>query len=266
MNRNRIIVCVKCVPDPKAGSPSIDPVSLRLKRLEAPLVINPLDRHAIEEALRLKKSLGGTVVCISMGPPAAEQVMKECLALGADEAFLLSDRIFAGADTLATARCLAAGIKKLGEYRCVLSGAESSDGSTGQVPAQLAEIVGIPFVSRVCAVEAGADEKWLLTCKSEEETLVLEMALPGMVSVGREINKPAGVNFMGIMKARSKQVTCWKAADLGLLPAEVGEDGSPTRTVGMKVLEQGRQATMLEGTPAEMAGSLIRMLYARGVL
>ena len=143
----KIIVCIKQVPG--TTEVDIDPETGTLMREGIEAVVNPLDLYAIEEALRLKEEFGGTIVSLSMGPPQAEQAMREALALGCDEAILLTDRIFAGADTWATAYTLACAIRKLGDYDIVLCGLKTTDGDTAQVGPELAEELGIPHVSYV---------------------------------------------------------------------------------------------------------------------
>ena len=149
-----IVVCVKPAPDPKRwDSIQLDPVTKALRREGIPGVLGPLDKRALEEGLRIKEEHGGKVVTMAMAPPAARDNLVEALAMGADEAYLLSDRAFAGSDTWATSLVLSRGVQKLGGFDLVICGEWSLDGSTGQVGAQLAEFLGIPNVGRVVAVE-----------------------------------------------------------------------------------------------------------------
>lgn len=148
-----IVVCIKAVPDPKLGSPSFDPVTKTVRRAAGELVINLLDKNALEEALKIREEFGGEVTVLSMGPPEATPVLREALALGADRAFLLSDRAFAGADTLATSKTLARAVNQLDNFDLILCGSESSDGGTAQVGAQLAELLGIPYVGKVTRLQ-----------------------------------------------------------------------------------------------------------------
>ena len=157
----KIVVCVKAVPDPReADRIRIDPVSKTLVRVDVPLVLNPLDKNAMEAAVQLKEQLGAHVSVLSMGPPPAANVVKECLALGADQGILLSDRAFAGADAYATAYTLAAGIKKMGSRDLILCGRASSDGSTEWVGPELAILLDVPIVTMVKEIIEYGDDWW----------------------------------------------------------------------------------------------------------
>ena len=146
----KIVVCVKAVPDPKESHKiKIDPATKALTRAEVPLVLNLLDKNAMELALLLKDQLDANITVLSMGPPAAGNIVKECLALGANQGFLLSDRAFGGADAYATAYTLAKGIEKIGEFDLIICGMASSDGSTEWVGPEMATFLKVPVVTRV---------------------------------------------------------------------------------------------------------------------
>lgn len=257
----RIAVCVKPVPDPKQSSSlQIDPVTKTLIRKGIPLVINPLDRHALEAGLKLKEGTGGSVTAISMAPPAAEQTLSETLAMGADDAILLSDLKFAGGDTLATARVLAAGLKKLGEWDLVICGVESFDGGTAQVGSQLAVLLDRPWITRVCNLEREDDEHLLVTVEDEVEQRDLRLTLPVVLTVDSAVNRPRKLSLLGILAARKKKITTYNAGDLDLDLNGVGLNGSPTQTRDLFSPESGRAVELLQGNPQQVAIELLGKL------
>jgi electron transfer flavoprotein alpha/beta subunit len=267
MTMLRIIVCVKAVPDPKeAGRIRIDPITKTLVRVEIPLVLNPLDKNALEAALQLKEQRGAQVSVISMGPPAAANMVKECLALGADQGVLLSDRAFAGADALATAYTLAKGVEQVGSFDLILCGRASSDGSTEWVGPELATFLGIPVVTMVNEIVECGDEWWVVKASLENGYRLVRVRLPAVLTVTRELNTPRTLSFSGIIKARRKQITQWGLGDLALPEETVGPKGSPTIVSGMTALESRREVEMIGGTREEKAQQLVRKLADAGVI
>jgi electron transfer flavoprotein beta subunit len=264
---NRIIVCIKPVPDPKHWDKvSMDPVTGTLIREGIPNIINPLDKHALEAALSLKEAHGGEVVLLSMAPPFAKKTLAEALAMGADRAVLLSDRAFAGSDSLATARILAAGCKHIGDFDMVLLGNLSIDGSTAQVCSQLAEFLGVPNVMHVIGLRLPEDNGLILTQKIEQGQLELKARLPIVLSVRKELNKPRYTSFLGILAAESKEVKVLSNADLKLPAHQIGLDGSPTKMAGMEIKRFQRAKEKLEGSPDEIVSMLIEKIYKLGIL
>ena len=254
-----IVVCVKPAPDPKHwDSIQLDPVTKALRREGIPSVLGPLDKRALEEGLRIKETYAGKVVAMAMAPPAARANLVEALAMGADEAYLLSDRAFAGSDTWATSLVLSRGIQKLGEFDLVICGEWSLDGSTGQVGAQLAEFLGIPNVGRVVAVERMEGGSLRTQSMVELGTRTLETSLPALITVTREINTPRFTSLLGVIEAESKPCVSWSAMDLGIAPEEVGFRGSPTQTGEVFMPEMKRKAEMLRGEPE---GMVIEILH-----
>jgi electron transfer flavoprotein beta subunit len=263
----RIVVCVKAVPDPKeADQIKIDPVTKALVRIDVPLVLNPLDKHAVEAAVQIKEQFDAQVSVLSMGPPPAANIVKECLALGADQGYLLSDKSFAGADAYATAYTLAAGIEKIGSYDLILCGRASSDGSTEWVGPEIAALLGIPVVTMVREFVEIGDERWTVKADLEKGFRVVRVTLPVVLTVTRDLNTPRTLSFSGIIKARRKQIKEWRSDDLGVPEGAVGLKGSPTIISRMASQETRRQVEMIGGTREEMAERLIQILADSGII
>lgn len=263
----KIVVCVKAVPDPKeADKIKIDPETKTLMRGNVPFATNPLDKHAVEAALQLKRSLGGFVTILSMGPPAAANVVKECLALGADQGILLSDRAFAGADAFATAYTLAKGIEKIGRFDLVLCGMASSDGATEWVGPQIATFLGIPVVTMVNEIHHESEDEWQVKTAWEDGYRRVAVQLPALLTVARELNEPKNLSFSGIIKARKKEITAWSLAELDVEPDAVGFEGSPTVVGDFGTLQTARNVEFLEGTAEEKAKQLVDILTESGAI
>jgi len=263
----KIVVCVKAVPDPKeACKIKIDPATKALLRCEVPMVVNPLDRNALEAALSIKVDKGAHIVVLSMGPPEAGEIVKECLALGADEGILLSDRRFGGADAFATARVLSAGIEKIGGVDLVLCGMASSDGATEWVGPQIAVFLKAPVVTMVREITAVEGEVWEVKAEYENGYRRVRVTLPAVLTVTRDINTPRALSFAGIIKARKKTITQWDLNALGVPETLVGLAGSPTIVTAMGTTETRRDVTFIEGTREEKAEALIRKLADAGLI
>jgi electron transfer flavoprotein beta subunit len=263
----KIVVCVKAVPEPKAAEElKIDPATKSLARLDIPLVINPLDRNALEVALQVKEKTAAHITVFSMGPPPAGDIIKECLALGADTGILLSDRAFAGADAYATAFVLAAAIKKAGPADLVLCGRASSDGATEWVGPELAVFLDLPVVAMVREFVEHRDTKWIVKADIENGYRLVQVELPAVFTVTKEINSPRTLSFSGIIKSRKKEITTWNMADLALQADSVGLQGSPTIVSKLEYLENKRVCHMIEGTLDEKVDQLIRKFVEAGVL
>jgi len=261
-----IVICIKPVPDPRKWDKlKLDPETMLLTRADIPAVINTLDRNAIEQALLFKAQFGGSVRVVTMAPPSAEEQLREALAMGCDQAFLLTDRAFAGADTLATARTLAAAIRKIGRFDLIFCGGYTLDGSTAQVGPQLAELLDLPDLPH--AVRLGFDEGVLtVECKQENGNNVVQCDLPALVTLDREANVPRLPGMLGIRRAAAAEITTWNAADLGLEPATVGLAGSPTQMLNVFTPTIGRKGEMLQGGADEMARQLVARLHADKII
>jgi len=259
---NRIIVCVKPVPDPKHwGKVSMNPVTKTLNRHGIPSIINPLDKHAIEAALSICEAKGGEVVLLSMAPPFATSILREGLAMGADRAVLLSDPVFAGSDTLATARILEAGCRWAGEFELILCGNLSIDGSTAQVCSQLAEFLDLPNVMHVIGLDWQDKGEVIITQKIEQGYARLKASLPLVISVRKELNKPRYIPFTGIIAAESKEIEVLSNKDLKIDPTYIGLGGSPTKMAGLEIRRFERARERLEGSVEEIVDKLVDKIF-----
>lgn len=256
-----ILVCVKPVPDPdKYELLRIDPATKRLVREGIPTIVNPADRSALEAALRLRALLGGKVTVLSMAPEFSRDRVMECLAMGADEAYMVSDRAYGGADTLATSYTLMGAVARLGEKPdLILAGNESADGATAHVPVQLAEWLGLPHLTNVYDIE-GLEDRVFAWKKTGKGAVRYEVALPALLSVNREAYQPRLITAMGVVKARSKKIEILTQEDLRLDPGMIGEAGSPTKAGELIVPDLGRASTELTGGTGEIADKIIALI------
>ncbi len=261
----RFVVCIKQVPD--AASVRFDPEKGTLIREGVDSIINPFDLNAIEAAVQLKEQVGGEVICISMGPPQAEAALRDALALGVDSAVLLSDRAFAGADTLATTRTLAAGIKKLGGADIVFCGKQAIDGDTAQVGPGLAARLGLNYATCVSELEFKAEENILKVKRAWEEGYdILELKLPALLTVLTCINTPRVPSLKGKLKAKKAKIPVWGTNELGLDASLVGLSGSPTQVVTTCVPKFEAKREILEGEVDDQVNALVERLKEVGIL
>lgn len=225
-----VIVCIKQVPD--STKISIDPVTKTLMREGVESILNPFDEYALEIALQLKDKVGAKVSVISMGPPQATVIIREAIARGADDGVLLSDRAYAGADTLATAYALASGIKKIDAHPdLVLFGKQAIDGDTAQVGPGVSEDLGYPLVTYVKTLSLTADGSFTAETLMDAGTDVIEGKLPAVMTVVKEAAVPRFATLSGWIKAKRGGVTVWMAKDTGADPEKLGLKGSPTKVV-----------------------------------
>ncbi|NLE09288.1 MAG: electron transfer flavoprotein subunit beta/FixA family protein [Dehalococcoidales bacterium] len=262
-----IVVCVKPVPDSRYWDRlSLDPKTKLLQRAGIPIIMNPLDKNAVEEALKIKEKCGGKVTVISMGPDSTFDVLAWAYAMGVDDAVLLSDRAFAGADTLATAYVIAAGIKKIGAVDMVILGNESLDGSTAQVGPQVAEFLGMPHLTNVEKADFVNDDTLHVTCKIEGGNIVVEAKLPVTLAVSSEINDPRIPPAHGALWATEKHGTKYTVNDLDVDKNKIGLTGSPSYVPEVSNIDTQRKGEVIKGDPAEIARQLVEKLKADGVL
>jgi len=254
-----IVVCMKQVPE--TTEVKIDPETKTLVREGVPSIINPFDAYAIEEGIRLKEKFGGTVTVISMGPPQVKEALKEAVAMGCDQAVLLSDRAFAGSDTLATSFTLASGIRKLGEFDIILCGKQAVDGDTAQVGPGVAENLDIPHVTYVKKIRQIEGSDIILERMVEGGTEVIKTTLPLLITVVKEINEPRLPSLKGIMRAKRTEITVWTADDLGIKDSgKIGLDGSPTWVIRVFTPEVRSKGEILEGEVPDMTKALVARL------
>lgn len=258
-----IIVCIKQVPD--TTEVRIDPVTNTLVREGVPSITNPFDENAIEEALRLREKHGGEVTVISMGPPQAEAALRDAIAMGADRAFLVSDRVFAGSDTLATSYTLARAVRYIGDFDMILCGKQAFDGDTAQVGPGLAEHLGIPQVTYAIAVEVEG-KKARVRRLLDDRFEVVEVPLPCLLTVVKQINEPRHAGLKGVMRARKTEIPTLTAEQIGADPERCGLSGSPTNVVRIFTPQRHRRGERLQGTVPEMARTLVEKLRADKVL
>ena len=253
-----IVVCIKQVPG--TTDIKIDPQTNTLVREGVQSIINPFDTYALEEGVRLRERFGGRVITISMGPPQADAALREAISLGADEAILLSDRAFAGSDTWATSYVLSKAIARIADYDVVLCGRQTLDGDTGQVGPGLSEMLGIPFVSYVSKVEEVGEGRIQVQRMVEEGYETIEMGLPAVITVVKEINVPRVPSLRGTMKSKTAEIPVWSAADIGAEDEKAGLAGSPTRVVRVFFPQRERRSEMLEGSIEEQVDKLVGLL------
>ena len=253
-----IIVCIKQVPN--TTDVKIDPVTNTLIRDGVESVINPFDAYAIEEGVRLKERFGGKVTVITMGPPQAENALKEAISLGCDEAVLISDRKFAGSDTWATSYTLSCAIKKIGAFDIIICGKQASDGDTAQVGPGISAHLDIPQVTYVKKIEEMSSGKAKVERMTEEGYDVIETPIPCLVTVVKEINTPRLPSLKGMMRAKSAKITKWTASEIDCEGQSIGLDGSPTRVIKIFTPPPRKGGEMLKGDSADISRKLAELL------
>ncbi|MDP8212525.1 MAG: electron transfer flavoprotein subunit beta/FixA family protein [Candidatus Zapsychrus exili] len=256
-----IIVCIKQVPD--TTQVKIDPETNTLIREGVDSVINPFDMYAIEEGVRLKEKHGGKVSVLTMGPPQAESALKEAVSMGCDEAYLVSDRAFAGSDTLATGYTLAAAIKKIGEYDIIICGKQASDGDTAQVGPGIATQLDIPQATYVKKIEDVKEKTAVIERSTEEGFEILETSLPCLITVVKEINEPRIPSLKGRMAAKKLQIKTLNAIDLDTEEDRLGLTGSPTWVSKVFTPPARPRGEIYETEPEEATTKLVNELKDR---
>jgi len=257
----RIIVCIKQVPD--TAEVKINRETNTLIREGVPSIINPFDLHALEEGIRIREKHGGTVTALTMGPAQAGEALREAVALGADDAVLLSDRAFAGADTLATAYTLAKAAEKIG-FDLILCGRQAIDGDTAQVGPGMAECLAIPHVTCIRRLAVTETEKFRVERMTDDGYETLEVKGPALFTVIREINTPRLPSLRGMLRAKKMAFEPWTAATINAEAERIGLSGSPTWVVKVfnPPLPDG-QGEVWQGDSAENAAKLIAVLRER---
>ena len=255
----RIIVCIKQVPD--TTDVKINPETNTLIREGVQSVINPFDMYAIEEGVKLRERFGGETIVISMGPPQAKEALREAIGLGADRAILLSDRAFAGSDTWATSLVLAKTIEKIGGYDLIICGKQASDGDTAQVGPGIATHINLPqatYVRRIDTLHLDTTPHIMVVERLLEEGYeLLELRLPALITVVKEINEPRMPSLRGKMNSRKADIPTWDNLTLGIDGNQIGLNGSPTRVVKIFTPPHKEGGKIFQGEPLEAVEQLV---------
>lgn len=257
-NPMNIIVCIKQVPE--TADVKIDPETNTLIREGVAAIINPFDTYAIEEGVRLKEKFAGKVTVLTMGPPQAEEALRQAISVGADEGILISDRAFAGSDTWATSYTLSRGIRKIGGYDIILCGKQASDGDTAQVGPGISMHLDIPQVTYVKKIEEIKGNTARVERMVEDGFEIIEIPLPCLMTVVKEINEPRLPSLKGKMRAKKAEIITWTARDLDAEKSKIGLEGSPTKVVKIFTPPPRQGGQMLKGDAEEAAGKLVELL------
>ena len=260
------VVCIKQVPDTQEIQIDFD--AGVIKREGVPLIMNPFDEYAVEEAVRLKEKHGGTVTAVTVGPPAADEALRTALAMACDAAVHVWDDAFEGADTWATAFVLAKALEKIDGYDVVFFGKTTFDGDTGQVGPRVAALLGLPILNFVAKIEEIDFDAKQVTVERllEAGREVVRAPLPAVISVVKEINEPRYPSLMGIRKAKKVEVSSWDAAALGLDAGQVGAAGSFARLQRIYRPPVREGGEVITGEPADTAKTLAQKLTDQGIL
>ncbi len=253
-----IVVLVKQVPE--IALIKVDESAGEVVLPQGPGTVNPFDEFALEEGLRQAEKTGGKCIVITMGSIRAESALRDCFALGAHEAFLLQDDHFNGSDPQATAKILSAGLKKLESFDFIIAGKQAVDSDSSQVPGAVAANLDIPQVMFVKKIESLENGKAVVNRTTEEGYDVVEVCLPALISVVKEINEPRLPSLKGKMAAKKKTITKWSAADLGLDGSDVGSN-SGTKTIKVSPPPPRPPGERIEGeSPEQIAEQLFDTL------
>ncbi|MCK9174437.1 MAG: electron transfer flavoprotein subunit beta/FixA family protein [Desulforhopalus sp.] len=261
----KIIVCIKQVPD--ATEVRLNPETNTLTREGVAAIMNPYDQHALEEAVRLREKLGGgEVIALTMGPPQAEGMLRDAVALGADRVVLVSDRAFAGSDTWATSYTLEHAVNALGGADLILCGKQAIDGDTGQVGPGMATRLGIPFITCVQKVREVDESRLVVERMMDDGYDVLAVKLPALLTVVKNINEPRVPSLKGKMKAKKVQIEQLNAETISAKADCIGLPGSPTQVAKVFAPEARGKRIELQGTLEEQLAQLAVKLVelARG--
>ena len=263
----KIVVCAKQVPD--TNEIKINPETGSLIRDGVPSILNPDDANALEEALRIKDTDPENikVTVVSMGPPQAQEMLFECIAMGADDAVLLSDRAVGGSDTWATSNAITAAIEKIGEFDMIIGGRQAIDGDTAQVGPQIAENLGIPQVSYAEEIDVNGD---VVTVRRQYEDRhhMIDVKTPCLITALQELAEPRYMHAGGVIDAYAKDITVWGFDDLkdGLNPDFIGLNGSPTKVVTSFGKMAKGAGTKLDVSPDEAVAAIIAKMEEKHII
>jgi len=253
--RLNIIICIKQVPD--TAEVKINPETGTLIREGVPSIINPFDMHAIEAGLQIKEKVGGKVTILTMGPPQAENALRDALSMGGDEAILLTDRAFAGSDTWATSYILSSAISKL-DADIIICGKQAIDGDTAQVGPEVAEFLNIPHISYIRRIEDVTKSSIKVQRLMDEGYDIVESTLPVLLTVVKELNEPRLPSLKGKMAAKKAEIKKWGLSDIQADENKLGLKGSPTQVKNIFAPEAKKDRMMIEGEPEEQVDALIQ--------
>jgi electron transfer flavoprotein alpha/beta subunit len=253
----KIVVCVKQVPD--TAEVRINPETNTLIRDGVESIINPYDMHAIEAGLQMRERAGGKVTVLTMGPPQAENALREAISMGVDEAVLLTDRAFAGSDTWATAYALSKAIGHLGAD-VILCGKQAIDGDTAQVGPEIAEFLDIPHIAYIRKIDDVREDRIVVQRLMDEGYDMMESSLPVLLTVVRELNVPRMPSLKGKMAAKKAEIRQLTAADIGAEESNLGLKGSPTQVRNIFAPEAKKDRKMIDGTTDEKIEALVKEL------
>lgn len=253
----QIVVCIKQVPD--TAEVRINPETNTLIREGVPSIINPYDVHAIEAALQIREKTGGKVIVITMGPPQAEEALREAIAMGADDVRLISDRMFAGSDTWATSYTLFKAIQKIGAD-IILCGKQAIDGDTAQVGPNIAEYLNIPHIAYIKKIEDVTGTSMRVQRLMDDGYDVIETPLPVLLTVVKELNIPRLPSLKGKMAAKKAVIPRMTAQDIEAEEQNVGLKGSPTQVKNIFAPQAKGDRKVLEGSLEQQVDTLVAEL------
>ena len=254
----RIIVCIKQVPG--TNEVKIDTATNTIIRENVPAIINPFDTYAIEEAVRIKERAGAEVFGLSMGIPAASEMLKEAISLGIDKGVLMTDRKFAGADTLATSYALSRGIEKIGEYDLIICGKQATDGDTAQVGPSLARTLGIAYATDISKIIEIKSNKMCCLKITDDGYEEIKINLPALITVVKEINMPGLPSIKSMKEAKNSKIEILTFEDINADEDRLGLKGSPTQVRKTFVPVHEANNEMIEGTLEEKTEKLSDIL------
>lgn len=259
----QIIVCIKQVPD--ISEIKLDPITHTLVREGVPSIVNPWDDLGIELAIELKEKYGGKICVITMGPPQASESLKRCLALGCDQAILLSDKSLAGADTIATAYTLSVLIKKL-PFDIIICGRQAVDAETGHVGPQIAEMLNIPQICYVQKIDLDVQKSTVIAHKESDYGIeIIEAFLPVLLTTSKGLNELRNPTLRGIINSRKREITIMKSIDLDGDPNRFGFKGSPTFVTKVKPPPVHPPEALFKGEPKNAVEQLLKVLKEKKV-
>ena len=254
-----ILVCVKQVPG--SSNVKVDGKTGLLIRPKKGNKLNPYDLYALEAALEIRQKTGGKVAVLTMGPPQAKEALEECVWMGCDEGFLLTDRAFGGADVLATSYTISQGIRKAGPFDLIICGKQTTDGDTAQVGAETAEHLGIPHLSNVIRVRDIAEGHITVDANQENMIVTVRIALPCLICMESEVNTPRLPSYRRKKATDESVIRSFTLEDFeDRDPSHYGLKGSPTQVQKVYPPEKSSSRTMAEGTSSELSENLYSLL------